>query len=450
MNEQAVKILANNLEELREQLNDLQQEEKKIKRNLIKIQSAKEYKFWQVINKYKKFILFFRKNKKIHPYYNIEVINKISNAKSKKKIAFFTERLHTGFGVDLVVDQQAKLLSKKYDVTVFAISIDSSFVKNKPYRVIKLPIPLSFNPIKQDLLSLKFFLKNKTVFNKFKTYCIHTPTFNTWLPFLKRNGKTIVFYYGNSPSNNYVGFKKYRKHIMDIMENSFYFKYADTIVSISKFLKESLKIKHRKKTHVIYLGSDHIKNDFKQMSISKRKQILKNFNIKNNDKLITYIGRLDYHNNPYKNTKLLFKLAKQLDDHKYKIITMGFPENNIQEEMYKAAIYSIANASNKELISILNKSTVHVSPSLWEGFNLPLIEAQALGVPVVAFNIGAHPEVVNNSRSGFLVKNEKEFFNKIKLLLSDAKLRKEFSEEAIKFSSKFTWKRNFNSIDKLI
>jgi glycosyltransferase involved in cell wall biosynthesis len=38
---------------------------------------------------------------------------------------------------------------------------------------------------------------------------------------------------------------------------------------------------------------------------------------------------------------------------------------------------------------------VHVSASRWEGFNLPLLEAQYLGVPVLALDSCAHPEVVH-------------------------------------------------------
>jgi len=39
---------------------------------------------------------------------------------------------------------------------------------------------------------------------------------------------------------------------------------------------------------------------------------------------------------------------------------------------------------------------LYVTASLWEGFNLPIAEAQACGKRVVAFNIGSHPEVVKN------------------------------------------------------
>lgn len=50
------------------------------------------------------------------------------------------------------------------------------------------------------------------------------------------------------------------------------------------------------------------------------------------------------------------------------------------------------NATNEERSNYLRELDVFVSPSLWEGMNLPLVEAQALGTPGLAFDTGAHPE----------------------------------------------------------
>ncbi|TDH57263.1 glycosyltransferase [Dankookia rubra] len=51
------------------------------------------------------------------------------------------------------------------------------------------------------------------------------------------------------------------------------------------------------------------------------------------------------------------------------------------------------NLTDPERADFLRGLDVFVSPSLWEGFNLPLVEAQALGTVGVAFDTGAHPEV---------------------------------------------------------
>ncbi|MBW2989895.1 glycosyltransferase family 4 protein, partial [Candidatus Woesearchaeota archaeon] len=45
----------------------------------------------------------------------------------------------------------------------------------------------------------------------------------------------------------------------------------------------------------------------------------------------------------------------------------------------------------------------YVTASLWEGFDLPAAEAQAMGKPVVAFDAGAHKEVV---KKGLLVRKK--------------------------------------------
>ena len=66
------------------------------------------------------------------------------------KIAMFTERLKLGFGVDLVVHEQAKRLSKNHEVVVFAIETDPTFISDASYAIYPLHIPLSFNPIQQE------------------------------------------------------------------------------------------------------------------------------------------------------------------------------------------------------------------------------------------------------------------------------------------------------------
>lgn len=50
------------------------------------------------------------------------------------------------------------------------------------------------------------------------------------------------------------------------------------------------------------------------------------------------------------------------------------------------------NASDHDRQEFLRTIDVFVSPSQWEGCNLPLVEAQALGTPGLAFDTGAHPE----------------------------------------------------------
>lgn len=51
---------------------------------------------------------------------------------------------------------------------------------------------------------------------------------------------------------------------------------------------------------------------------------------------------------------------------------------------------------DEELPNYYAACDVYATCSLVEGFNMPLVEAQACGKPVVAFDIGPHKEVVKN------------------------------------------------------
>jgi len=52
----------------------------------------------------------------------------------------------------------------------------------------------------------------------------------------------------------------------------------------------------------------------------------------------------------------------------------------------------------------LEKSQLAILPSYKESFGLAIAESQATGLPVVAYEVGAVPEVVEHGKSGWLVK----------------------------------------------
>lgn len=437
------------LKHLKEELIGLNKQKAALTSDLKKIQSSRAYWLWQSLNEVKP-----RRSTKQRSMPPIMVKqNKISSKKSqpKKKIALLTDRLLTGFGVDLVVHEQAQLLSEKYEVTVYAIAIDPDFIRNANYNVCQVFIPQYFNPIKQDCSSIKYFLEYRNLFLNFDTFIIHTPTFHSWIPFLKKYAKTIVYYHGNSPSSNYSGLKRLRQPLLNTLENYLYFPHADKLAVISSYLTTKLASFNQKKSTVVQLAGNHTSDTLNNISANKKKLIFHSYGFSDRESYVLYIGRLDYHNNPYKNTRLLMDIAKEIGaPEKYKVLGIGFPENNIQEELHNANVYSIANASAEELATFLEQAYIYVSPSLWEGFNLPLLEAQTLGVPVVAFDLPAHREIVINEKTGFLVQDEAELISKIKYLIANKVLRDEMGRAAQEHARNFTWKKNVEEFSKIL
>lgn len=58
--------------------------------------------------------------------------------------------------------------------------------------------------------------------------------------------------------------------------------------------------------------------------------------------------------------------------------------------------------ASEEVPDLLNAMDVYVQPSLGEGMSNTLIEAMATGLPVLATRVGGNPEIIEDSRTGWL------------------------------------------------
>lgn len=92
------------------------------------------------------------------------------------------------------------------------------------------------------------------------------------------------------------------------------------------------------------------------------------------------------------------------------------------------------------LASLYRGAFAFVSPSLYEGFGLPFVEAQSVGIPVIGSNQGSLPEIIG--RTGLLVnpKNNKDLTAAMVKLSTDKNLHKKFSQEGLRNAKKYSWK----------
>lgn len=87
-----------------------------------------------------------------------------------------------------------------------------------------------------------------------------------------------------------------------------------------------------------------------------------------------------------------------------------------------------------EIAAIYAKSALYVWPGCGEAYGLAYLEAQSVGLPVVAFNTAGVPEVVDNGFSGILTEqgNDDEFANAITRLLTNDEERIRMAKNAQK------------------
>ena len=89
---------------------------------------------------------------------------------------------------------------------------------------------------------------------------------------------------------------------------------------------------------------------------------------------------------------------------------------------------------------------------MWEGFGLPPAEANASGIPVVAFNQCAIPEVIKNGETGILVppKDYNEMAKSLIHLLQNESVAHGMGKEGRKRVERlFTWDKTVDMTIKI-
>jgi glycosyltransferase involved in cell wall biosynthesis len=96
------------------------------------------------------------------------------------------------------------------------------------------------------------------------------------------------------------------------------------------------------------------------------------------------------------------KLAAKVDN-----IDREYFEDRIRPLLQPPAVEYIGEISDSQKSEFLSGAICLLAPSAWpEPFGLVMIEAMACGCPVIAYNRGALPEIIEDGVTGFLVDDE--------------------------------------------
>ena len=93
-------------------------------------------------------------------------------------------------------------------------------------------------------------------------------------------------------------------------------------------------------------------------------------------------------------------MLKEKYQRKEQLILVGKPgygyekiQKKVEGDTYQAEIQEKGYVTKEEKQALLQNASVFVFPSLYEGFGLPVLEAQAAGVPVVTSSTSSLPDV---------------------------------------------------------
>lgn len=221
--------------------------------------------------------------------------------------------------------------------------------------------------------------------------------------------------------------QKYRairnsKYIICISQN--------TKQDLLKFVPECSEDKIR----VIYNG---VSNDYFPTSFWDDKIIPFNKN-----EYLLFVGARD----SYKNFNFLVDALKNSN---YKLVIVGGTltsrEINMLDLNLKANYFYAGRLSNEKLNILYNGAFAFVYPSAYEGFGIPVIEAQKAGCPVIAYNSSSIPEIIGDKTLLMNDLTKKDLFDKL-LMISDPIKRKKIIEKGLINAQRFSWEQTFNEV----
>ncbi len=340
-----------------------------------------------------------------------------------------------------------RLVERGHRVRVFTGMTDGSFGETK-YEMIPIPV----KPHKAFAIFewnarrwVKYFNERDE-----DIFIIATQPFFYFPRYLKQPCVSLEF--GIVDTTGFSWRKRANFAYMRFTQNYIYHRYAARILGISKFTCSLLPAFQRKKCIPIYLGHEHVLPPPGTDRAELRKEFRTKYGITDDEVLLLYVGRINPHDQPYKGTAELMASAGELRQNypESRMMMAGIGSDYDVKLCEEAGIIPVIEAPQKWMAGLYLASDIYCSCSKWEGFNLPLLEAQSFGKPAVAYRIGAHPEVLNDKATGFLVDTHEEFISRLGELINSSDLRSEMGARAAEWASRFTWDSYADGVEKVL
>ena len=309
--------------------------------------------------------------------------------KSLNKKLFFSLTLHIPYF-------NKNLIKNNFNFSIFELMVYAFFLPLNIYKILKFH-NLNFSrdteiiyyvPTKKNLLiasTIKIILKGKLIFHAHNVYP-------------KKYYSKIFFY--------------------------FFGKFIDEVIVASKAVQNSI---NHSKSFLIYNPLS------KKLSTSNRKKSLKN---------VIRLGSVSSLI-PYKGIEYFLQSSDFLKEVKFSFEIYG--EGYLYKELESK--YKFANFHGfKDMNDIYRNIDLLIVPSIEpEAFSLVILEAMSHGIPVIATNIGAHIELIENNKTGCLVdiRSPKQIANSVLKITESNSSYEDFSLNCIDKFHKFLKENDF-------
>ncbi len=380
---------------------------------------------------------------------------------NKYKVGIFLDTFYPMVdGVITVVDNLARKLNDRLDITVFTIKPSGKAVDtiNHPYKVVRckacpimsldydLPMPSFDRKFKKELKNSQLDL----------VYC-HSPAFmaGAGIKYAKKHHKPALCHLHSQYRRdiyNATHSKLLTKIFLKIFLKNF--NKCNAAIAVNEYTRDLFKNDYKLRTPitVVHNATDMlpVSNDEQANSIINKK-----FNLTPEEKILLYVGRLNKLKNIDFTLEALNILKNNFQNFKMLIVGTGNDEEHFKKKVNELGLNNYViftgKIADKELLkSIYARSDLFLFPSKYDTDGLVKIEAASQGTPTVFIeNTGAAAGIIDNE-TGYISKDDKTLFAKrILEALSDKELYKKISDN-VRTELYRTWEKSAEEIYEII
>ncbi|WP_028845354.1 glycosyltransferase family 4 protein [Thermodesulfovibrio thiophilus] len=325
------------------------------------------------------------------------------------------------------ISKTIKKLNTKYNILFVS---PQNIIHNKIANILSVKKIGKFEGHLWDQISLLKFLKsnaNPLVVN-----------FSNTLPVFYKNKVITIHDIIHLKHPVSYSYRKYYEIIFPLM-----IKYSRHIITVSEFSKKEIST---------YFG---ISNDKISVVYNGVNEKFKPKKIKSNERYILGVSSIAYH----KNFISLIEAFLRLKVKNMKLYIVGGLNEKIFGKNSKIILDSLKNndsikflgrVSDEKLIELYSNAVCFVYSSLYEGFGIPPLEAQACGCPVILSDIPVFKEIYSDSAFYFNPLDFDDIATKIAKILYDDNLRTFLISKGFENAKKYTWESSAVSFLKII
>jgi glycosyltransferase involved in cell wall biosynthesis len=238
--------------------------------------------------------------------------------------------------------------------------------------------------------------------------------------------------------------RKLYYHLMMALERRIYRRRASSLAGVSGLVASRLA-KHFERTDVVIIRNGVDTGRFSpELRLARRTSVRGQFSISPGDFCILLIGN-DWRTKGLDTLLSALALCRELP---LKLLVVGTDDRDAYEATIRAG--GIADRvrfldPSPDVLQFYAAADVYVGPSLEDAYGLPILEAMACGLPVIASPRAGASEIITNGKDGMILQEAQDFqelAGMLRILHANPELCRQMGEVACKTAQQQTWDRN--------